>query len=107
VSRKLSLQLTSGYRAKRLTPQGERRPMAISNLGARYAATNRTALVLTVSDVFQTFEGRTILDTPTLRSDTTMRRGASVVYFGVVHQFGGPPKRNGEDMQFDEGMGGE
>jgi outer membrane receptor protein involved in Fe transport len=107
VNRKLSVQLTSGYRAKRLTPQGERRPMAISNLGARYGMTNRTALVLTVSDVFQTFESRTILDTPTLRSDTTMSRGASVVYFGLVHQFGGQPKRNGEDMQFDEGMGGE
>ena len=106
VNKKLSLQLTSGYRAARLTPQGERRPMAISNLGARYAVTNRTALVLTVSDVFRTFEGRTVLDTPTLHSDTTMRRGSSVVYFGVVHQFGGQSKR-GEEMQFDEGMGEE
>ena len=107
VNKKLSLQLTSGYRAARLTPQGERRPMAISNLGARYAATNRTAFVLTVSDVFGTFKGRTVLDTALLSSDTTMRRGASVVYFGVVHQFGGDAKRRGEEMQFDEGMGGE
>jgi outer membrane receptor protein involved in Fe transport len=107
VNRKLSLQLTSGYRAARLTPQGERRPMAISNLGARYAMTNRTAFVLTVSDVFGTFKGRTVLDTASLSSDTTMRRGSSVVYLGVVHQFGGDAKRRGEEMQFDEGMGGE
>ncbi len=105
VNQKLSLQLTSGYRARRLTPQGERRPMAISNLGARYRLTPRTALVLTVSDVFRTFESRTVLDTPSLYSDTRMDRGSSVVYFGVIHQLGRSSRRGGDDLQFDESLG--
>jgi len=107
VSKKLSLQVTSGYRAKRMTPQGERRPMSVTNLGARYTLSAKTALVLTVSDLFETFEGRTILDTPTLHTDTTFSRSERIIYFGVIYQFGKSSKTPGGDLPLDDAMGGE
>jgi outer membrane receptor protein involved in Fe transport len=104
-SKALTLQMTTGYRAKRLTPQGERRPSHVTNFGARYDfPARRTSLVLTVSDVFESLEDTTILDTPTLRNESVRTRGARIVYLGVIHQFGKASKGARDDLQFDEAM---
>jgi outer membrane receptor protein involved in Fe transport len=104
-SKAFTFQVTSGYRAKRLTPQGERRPNHVTNLGARYNfPSRRTSLVLTVSDVFESLKSETVLDTPTLRNETVRTRGPRIVYIGVIHQFGKASKNPGDDLQFDEAM---
>jgi len=105
VSDSFALQLTSSYRAKRLTAQGERLPSHITNLGARYTLKNRrTSVVLTVSDVLNSLQSRSRLDTPTLRSDVTQRRSGRIVYLGITHSFGRSTRDSEEKMQFDENL---
>jgi hypothetical protein len=96
---------TRSYRAKRLTPQGERRPSAITNVGVRYDLRDRkTSLIATVSDVFDTLRDRTVIDTPALQSDITRRRSSRIVYIGFVRYFGKPAKKSGDEMEFDESL---
>jgi outer membrane receptor protein involved in Fe transport len=105
VNDRLMLQLNTSYRAKRLTPQGERRPSAITNLGVRYDLRDRkTSLIATVSDVFDTLRDRTVIDTPALQSDITRRRSSRIVYIGFVRYFGKPAKKSGDEMEFDESL---
>lgn len=101
----LTLQFTSGYTGRRLTPQGERYPSFVGNLGARYTFKDRrTAVVLTVSDLFASLRNRTRLDTPLLRSDVTQRRSSRIVYLGLVYSFGGAGRSSEADMEFDESI---
>lgn len=105
VSDRLMVQLNTSYRAKRLTPQGERHPSAITNLGVRYNLKDgRTSLVATVSDVFDSLRDRTVIDTPLLESDITRRRSPRIVYVGFVRHFGKPAKKSGEAMEFDDSL---
>ena len=105
ITKAWAIQTTSSYRAKRLTPQGERRPTHVTNIGARYKLPNRkTSLVLTVSDLFESLKNRTVLDTPTLRIETTRTRSSRVVFLGVIHQFGRSSKNSGNDLEFDDAM---
>jgi outer membrane receptor protein involved in Fe transport len=105
VTRALALQFVNSYRAKRLTPQGERRPSHVANLGARYDfSQRRTSLVLTVSDVFESLEDTTLLNTAALRNESVRTRGGRIVYLGVIHQFGKSAKGARDDLQFEEAM---
>jgi outer membrane receptor protein involved in Fe transport len=107
LSKSWVIQATSSYRARRLTPQGERRPTHLTNLGARFNLPNRkTSLVLTVSDVFESFKDRTVLDTPTLRNETVRTRSARIIFVGFIHHFGKSSKENGEELPFDDGDAG-
>jgi outer membrane receptor protein involved in Fe transport len=99
---RLLVQLTTGYRAHRLTAQGERHPSHITNLGLRYDLRDRrTSIVLTVSDVFRTLRDRTTLDTPTLKGDITRRRNSQVIYVGLIYNFGRAGKKD-RNLEFDE-----
>lgn len=100
---RLLLQFNTSYRAKRLTPQGERRPSAVTNLGVRYDLKDgKTSLIATVSDVFDSLRDRTVIDTPALQTDITRRRSSRIVYIGFTRQFGKPAKKSREEMEFDD-----
>ena len=62
----------------------------------------RTSVVLTVSDVFNSLQSRSRLNTPTLRSEVTERRSGRIVYLGITHSFGRSSRDSEERMQFDE-----
>lgn len=105
MSRRLVLQLTTGYTARRLTAQGERHPSAVTNLGLRYDLPDRrTSLVLTVSDLFNSMKDRTTIDTPVLRGETVRQRSSQIVYVGLIYNFGRSAKKDGEDMEFDDAL---
>lgn len=99
------IQLNASYTAKRLTPQGYREPTFIANLGLRHTfASRKTALIVSVSDVFDTLRDRTRLDTPLLRQDVTRRRSPRIIYVGLSYNFGQATKREAEEPQYDTAL---
>ncbi|MEY2881060.1 MAG: hypothetical protein RLZZ15_3440 [Verrucomicrobiota bacterium] len=106
VTKTTLLQLNTSYTARRLTPQGYRHPTAVLNLGARHnLADKKTAVILTVSDVFASLRERTRIDTPLLHQDITRRRSSRIAYLGLVYNFGKPAKKpKKDDLQFDNAL---
>ena len=97
------IQLNTNFTAKRLTPQGYRYPTSIANIGLRHRfADKKTSLILSVSDVFNSLRERTHIDTPVLHEEITRHRSSRIVYLGVIYNFGKPPKKNKDDLQFDD-----
>jgi outer membrane receptor protein involved in Fe transport len=97
-------QLNSNYNAKRLTAQGYRLPTFVANIGWRHdLADKHTALVLTVSDVFNTQKEETRISTPILHDDRIGRRTSRVIFLGVIYNFGKPTKKSKDDIQFETG----
>jgi outer membrane receptor protein involved in Fe transport len=96
------IQFNTNYTAKRLTPQGYRLPTYVANIGLRHDFKDKKlAMILTVSDVFNSLKDRTHLDTPALHEDITRRRSPRILYVGFIYNFGKPAKKAKEDMQFD------
>ena len=100
------LQVNTNYSSARLTPQGERRPTWVANFGVRQELPARnTALVLTVSDLFNSLKESNVLDTPLLHETVTRRRSARVVYLGFIYSFGAPAKKSKDDpLKFDNSL---
>ncbi|MDB6092688.1 MAG: hypothetical protein JWM32_250 [Verrucomicrobia bacterium] len=100
------LQLNGNYASARVTPQGERRPSYVANIGVRREFLNKkAALVLTVSDVFNTLKQEMTVNTPLLVETTTRKRSARIIYLGLSYNFGGPNKKSKEDtLKFDESL---
>ncbi len=95
----MMMQINTRYTSAILTPQGERQPTFIVNAGARYEVFKRKASVLlTVSDLFDSYRSRTIIDTPTLHRETESRRAPRIFYLGFVVHFGKTTK-NGKETQ--------
>jgi outer membrane receptor protein involved in Fe transport len=102
-SKATTWQLNCIYTAKRLTPQGYRRPTFVTNLGLKHELKGRNvSLVFTVSDLFNSLKEETVLNTPALREDATRRRSSRIFYAGVVYAFGAGKKKGKDDaLQFD------
>jgi len=99
------IQFNTNYTAKRLTPQGYRLPTFVANLGLRHDFKDKkSAIIITVSDLFNSLKDRTHLDTPALHEDITRRRSARIVYVGYIYNFGKPAKKPKDDLQFDNQM---
>jgi len=104
--RETQLQLNANYSSARLTPQGERRPTWVANLGLRHDFwRKRAAIVFTASDLFNSLKERVVLDTPLLREELTRRRSARIIYVGLLYNFGQPAKRTKDDpLKFDNSL---
>ena len=100
------LQFNTSYASARLTPQGERRPTFVTNLGVRHElAQKKITLVLTVSDLFNSLKEESIIDTPVLREDITRRRSARIIYLGVTYNFSKAGKKSKDDpLKFDNAL---
>ena len=74
------VQVNANYSSARLTPQGERRPTHVINLGVRHDLWGKKAsLVLTVSDLFNSLKEENVINTPVLREDLVRRRSARII----------------------------
>lgn len=100
----LMLQLNMRYTSAVLTPQGERQPTFIVNTGARYDIFKRKAsLMLTVSDLFDSFRNRTIINTPELHREMESRRAPRIWYLGFTYHFGSTDKKGKEtQLKYEE-----
>jgi len=103
IAKRTLVQLNLNYTARRLTPQGERHPTHGVNLGLRHNLANgKTSLVLTVSNLLDSMQDRTVLDTPAFRQDVTRRRAGRVVYVGLIHHFGKSARKKDDSLEFDD-----
>jgi len=102
VTKTTLIQFNANYTAKRLTAQGYRDPAFQANIGARrYFQDKRLALIVSVSDIFNSLRERTHIDTPVLQETSTRRRAARILNIGLVYNFGKPTKKQKDDLQFD------
>ncbi len=100
------LQFNTKYASAFLTPQGERRPMFLANFGLRHDLwQKKAALVLTVSDLFNSLKSENIVNTPLLREDIVMRRSSRIIYLGITYNFGQPGKKSKDDaLKYDNSL---
>ena len=100
------LQFNTNYVSTRLTPQGTRRPTFIANLGLRQELKGKKiAVVLTISDLFNSLKESSLLDTPLLKEEITRRRSSRIVYLGLSYSFGQQSKKaKDENLKFDESI---
>jgi outer membrane receptor protein involved in Fe transport len=97
-------QLNAIYTARRLTPQGEREPGFVTNLGFKHDFKDKKFSVLaTLSDAFNTLKEETKLNTPVLHDDSIRRRSSRLVSLGLVYNFGSgkKPKGKGDKLEYD------
>jgi hypothetical protein len=97
------LQLTSNYISEKLTPQGKRLPSFVMNMGFRQEFLNKKAAFLfTVSDMFNTLNNNSILDTPELYQKVIRKRSARMIYAGISYTFGNQNRKEKENtLKFD------
>jgi outer membrane receptor protein involved in Fe transport len=99
-------QISSNYTGERLTPQGKLLPSFVLNTGLRQKLFNKKcAIILTVSDVFNSLSSNLIIDTPDLQRREYRKRSARVIYLGFMYSFGSNGKKEKESsLQFDNKM---
>ena len=99
LSKSTLLQITSRYTAERLTPQGKELPSFVLNTGFKQEFLKRKmAMILTISDVFNSLKNKSIIDTPELYEKVVRTRSARIIYFGISYTFG---KQKKKDLEYD------
>jgi len=90
-------QITSIYTGEQLTPQGKRLPSFVLNTGLKQdILKKKAAIVLTVSDAFNSLRMKSQIDTPELQRYEDRKRSARIVYFGFTYSFGNSGKKQKE-----------
>jgi outer membrane receptor protein involved in Fe transport len=99
----LTIQLNASYRAGRISPQGRSYPVYLVNAGLKQGIfKKRAAIVLTVSDIFNTLRWKREIDTPALVQQSEGKRRSQIVYLGFIWNFGYQGKPAQEELRFDE-----
>ncbi len=99
ITKLLMVQVNTRYTSTIQTPQGDRQPTMIVNTGVRYDLFKRKAsMMCTVSDLFDTFRNKTIVNITGLHRETEGRRSPRIVYLGFAYHFGSTTK-NGKETQ--------
>ncbi|MEI7503256.1 MAG: TonB-dependent receptor, partial [Paludibacter sp.] len=76
-------QFTSNYSAETLTPQGKRLPTFVMNTGIKQEIfKKKAAIILTVSDIFNSLRTTFVVDTPELNRTELRRRSSQTIYLG-------------------------
>jgi len=89
------LQVSSNYSSLSLTPQGKRLPSFVTNLGLKQEfLKNKVSALFTISDVFNTMQNSSIIDTPELYQKTVRKRSARLIYVGISYNFGSQKKKD-------------
>jgi len=98
ITKLMMVQLNTKYTSTIQTPQGDRQPTFIMNAGARYEVFKRKASIMfTVSDLFDSYRNRTIINTSELHRETESRRSPRILYVGFSYLFGST--KNGKEAQ--------
>src|ERR1035437_455915 len=95
LTKRLVWQVTSNYSAEILTPQGTRLPSFVMNTGLKQEVFKKKgALILTVSDIFNSMRNKYIIDTPELYRIEIRKRTSQTIYLGFTYSLGGTPKKS-------------
>jgi outer membrane receptor protein involved in Fe transport len=97
------IQINAYYRSAQLTPQGERLPSFLLNLGMRqYLFNQKASLTITVSDIFKSLKWKREIDTPILYETATSKRNSQIIYFGFTYHFGKSVEKEKEGLEFED-----
>ncbi len=99
-------QINSIYTGEQLTPQGKRLPSFVLNTGLKQEVLKKkAAIILTVSDVFNSLTNKSVIDTPDLQRQEDRKRTARIIYCGFTYNFGSSGKKqNGDALKYDNKM---
>lgn len=98
-------QLTSNYTAETLTPQGKRLPSFVLNSGLKQELFKRkAAVILTVSDIFNSLRNQYEINTPQLVRTEIRRRNSQTIYLGFSYTFGGSDKKSKDGLKYDNSL---
>ena len=98
-------QFTSNYTAETLTPQGKRVPSFVLNSGLKQDLfKKKAALILTVSDIFNSMRYQTEIEIPTMRRTEIRRRSSQTIYLGFSYNFGSSDKKQKDGLKFDNSL---
>jgi len=99
-------QITSNYSSERITPQGVLLPTFVLNTGIKQSLFKKKgAIILTVSDVFNSLNSNMIINTPELQRQEYRKRSARIIYVSFTYSFGSNGKKEKEnDLQYDNKM---
>jgi outer membrane receptor protein involved in Fe transport len=99
-------QVSSIYTGDQLTPQGKRLPSFVLNTGLKQDIfKKKAAIILTISDVFNSLTNKSIIDTPELQRQENRKRTARIIYCGISYNFGSSGKKqNGDALKYDNKM---
>jgi outer membrane receptor protein involved in Fe transport len=84
------LQLSVNAQGKTLTGQGYREPASTANLSLRHTLTPRLNLLVNVTDIFDSNQSTTSIDTPLLKETSARRFDGRLLYIGLSYRLGGP-----------------
>lgn len=103
VTKLMMVQLNTRYTSTLQTPQGDRQPTFIMNMGARYEVLKRKASIMfTVSDLFDSYRNRTIINIPDLHRETESRRSPRILYAGFSYRFGSTKNSKEAQLKYEE-----
>jgi len=92
-------QISSIYTGEQLTPQGKRLPSFVLNTGLKQDIfKKRAALILTVSDAFNSLRNKSEIDTPELQRFENRKRSDRIVYLGFTYSIGNAGKKQKENV---------
>jgi len=95
LNKSLVWQITSSYSAETLTPQGEKLPSFVMNTGLKQEVFKKKgAIILTVSDIFNSMKYKYILDTADLYRVELRKRSSQTIYLGFTYSFGSTRKKS-------------
>ncbi len=103
ITNTMVVQVNTSYVSAQLTPQGKTLPVFVFNAGMSCDLfKKKAALLLTVSDVFNTLRSQSEINSPVLYQKTLNKRKSQIVYLGFTWRFGHTSKPVKESMKFDE-----
>jgi hypothetical protein len=103
LSKNTMLQVNVNMHSSELTPQGRELAGSFTNAGLRKDIfKGKASLVITASDIFNTQQWASVIDTPELYQKVVNKRTSRSVYIGFSWRFGGMKKTN--DLDFDNKM---
>jgi len=103
LAKSTAFQISSIYTGEQLTPQGRKLPSFVLNTGLKQdILKKRAAILLTVSDLFNSMKFRSEIDTPDLKRFEDRKRSARILYCGFTYNFGHSGKKQKEStLKFD------
>ena len=103
ITKLMMVQLNTRYTSTIQTPQGDRQPTFIMNAGARYEVFKRKASIMfTVSDLFDSYRNRTIINTSELHREMESRRAPRILYVGFSYRFGSTKNNKEPQLKYEE-----
>jgi outer membrane receptor for ferrienterochelin and colicin len=94
------VQLMGFWQGEQLLAQGAREAGGMVNLGYRRKLSETLSFQFTGRDIFNSFNNKTVFDTPLFHEETEQKIRLRAFYVGLTWSFGSGPRRQPEQFDF-------